>query len=376
MSSDYSEFRRHFPVLARRAFLFAGGMSPMADVVRDELHGFLAEWEQDPVGAFDRRERDSARLRRGLGALLGVDAADVTITTNTSEGSNRVISMMAEAAGDVVLVDDTSYPTSIYPWLTKSDKRVEYFPRLADPPQLIDRLAAGDVAAVALSHVGAQTGFRHDLGEIGRLVHAAGALLLVDVAQSAGCIPVAAMDADAIVGTCAKWLLGPAGVGFLWIAPEVRERLRIRDVGYLTALVPEDAYPRDVVPAFPPGGASLELGIPATGLLAGAAAGVELILNLGPERIEARVLDLVAPLLDELVRVGIDVITPQTAAQRAGVVFARTPQAVAIRDELRQRGVDIGGWASGMLRIDPHAYNDETDIAAALDGIRHTMRRG
>jgi selenocysteine lyase/cysteine desulfurase len=116
-------------------------------------------------------------------------------------------------------------------------------------------------------------------------------------------------------------------------------------------------------------GRQLELGIPALACLAPARAGIELLMTAGIARVAERVEELVAMCVTGLVARGIKVRTPLDTASRAGVVAIEHPEAVALAQFAKSRGVDIGGYPWGVARIDPHAFNDEEDIERLLAAI-------
>lgn len=370
---DLDDFREQFPVLTDRTHLFAGMVAPLATPVLQELQAWQERWRTDPVGGFDQYVADAARLRRSFAGLIGAQEHEIAVLGNTSEGSNRVIGMLAARSRPVVLVDDTTFPTMIYPWLTKTTKRVEYAPpeKLADSGWLAGRLERGDVLAVAVSHVGNLNGFRHDLERLSSATRPNEVLLLVDAAQSAGVTPidVERMGVDVLTTTALKWLLGTPGVGLMYMRRSLREQLALADCGYLQAQVDGDTWPRTNVPEFPPTVASLEIGIPAIGCLAASAMGIELLLATGVEAIAARVEKLMDELLPALDVRGFELRTPPDATRRAGVVAATYPHAAELYEFLRQRRIDIGGFAHGLVRIDPHGYNTADDIAGLLDAI-------
>lgn len=379
-SATLSDLREAIPVLQERTYLFAGAMAPLADPVAAELGAWRRMWEEDPMGAFNHHTADGNRLRRAFAALIGASSEEIAILSSTSEGSNRVIGMLSASRRRTVLVDDTTFPTMIYPWLTKTDKEIEYVPsgRLSNGDWLERRLKKGDVLAVAVSHVGNTNGIRHDLTALSTATQPNDVLLLVDAAQSTGAIPIAveAMGVDILTTTSLKWLLGPPGIGLLYVREGLQRDLPLSDVGYLQARVEGNVWPRVEVPDYPSVAASLELGIPAIPGLAAAAAGIELLLSVGVEAIEERVDDLMSLAIPALEDRGFEVVTPRPSRERAGVISARHPRSEELAGFLANRRIDIGGFPGGTVRVDPHGYNTTADIEtmlAAIDDFTRTQ---
>lgn len=366
------ELRALMPVLEQRTHLFAGAVAPLAEPVRAELQAWVEVWSTDPMAAFDLHVTHGDRLRTAFAELIAARPDEVAVLSSTSEGANRIIGALAGEPREVVLVDETTFPTSIYPWLTKTDKRVEYVPRhqLGDPAWLGPRLAREDVLAVSLSHVGNTNGFRHDLEALATVTRPTGTLMLVDAAQSSGAIPidVEGMGIDAMVTTTLKWMLGPPGIGLLYVRGDLMERLPLADVGYLRAQF-EGPWPRTEVPDYPSVAATLELGIAAVPGLAAAAAGIDLIRSVGIDAIAGRIERHMARLVPELSERGFLVNTPEQPERRGGVLSARHPKAAEIGQWLADRRICIGGYPGGTVRIDPHGYNDDGDIDRLLASI-------
>ena len=108
-----------------------------------------------------------------------------------------------------------------------------------------------DTVAVCVTHVAPFTGRRHDLRAIADAAHAHGAMLLVDAAQSTGIVPIDVTrdGVDALVTTAMKWLLGPPGIGFLYLSPELLADAPTLDVGYLGLDAPLGEWPPNAMPA-------------------------------------------------------------------------------------------------------------------------------
>lgn len=370
---DLEGFRRSVPILKERTYLFAGMVAPMTTRVAAAMDRWRVEWAANPLDAFNVYRDELEHLRRVFSRLIGATPAEIGVVGNTSEGSNRIIGMLARRPRPVVLVDDTTYPTMIYPWITKTDKQIEYIDseKMADTNWLGRRLDRGDVLALAVSHVGNFTGFRHDLRALGALTRATGTCLVVDAAQSTGLIPldVVEMGVDALATTSLKWLLGPPGVGLMYMSRELLEELPLADCGYAEAQFDGIVWPRSHLPHFPPTGASLELGVPAVNNLAAVSAGIELVMEVGVESIEARVSLLMASLWDILDERGFDLRTPRAAERRGGVLAGSHPRAEELAEFLRTRAVDIGGFAGGKIRVDPHGYNNQDDVHRFEEGL-------
>ncbi len=374
---DLARFRAEFPITRTRAYLFSGAMAPAAAPVRAAWDEWTDRWSGDPNAVYtgDGLLGAADRLRESFAALIGADRATIAITDNTCRAANVAIRILAERPGGNVVVDDGTYPSSAYPWYARGDREVRYVPTdgVTDAAGALAERIDADTVAVCITHVAPFTGRRHDLRAIADAAHARGAKLVVDAAQSTGVVPIDVDrdGVDVLVTTAMKWLLGPPGIGFLHLHPDMLAEAPVLDVGYLGLDAPLGDWPPHTMPPIVADARRYELGLPNLPGVFAARAGIELLRDVGIERVFARVEELVGRCMDGLAERGAELLTPADPAQRAGVIAFRHPDPQGLFDLCRGRGVDIG--AIGAVRVDPHAFNDEDDIdrfLACCDAFR------
>ena len=376
---DLAAFRHAFPITESRAYLFSGGLAPAATPVRAAMDAWIDRWMYEPLYHRARYFEAWEEVRSRLGTLFNVSAECIALTDNTSRASNLAVAIVDASPGANVVVDDTTYPSSLYPWLLPSRRVIEVrtvrgpAPRPEDVAALVD----ARTAAVSVSHVSAMTGYRHDLAALADVAHSRNALLIVDAAQSAGAVPIdlGAVPVDLLSGVSMKWLLGPPGIGVLYVAPHLLERLRPPQVGYVgtEAVVAGDAPGGDAPGGgglrFAPGARRLEIGIGNLPGLAAFAAALQLIASVGVPSINERIETLVDASITGMAGRGMRLATPAAAPHRAGIIAAHLGAGEALAAFLRTRGVDTWGYPSGRIRVDPHGFNDEEDVARFLAGL-------
>ena len=375
-------FRPLFPITETRAYLFAGGLAPAAIPVKAALDEWSDRWMFDPAYHRARYFDEWEILKARLAAVLGADAGEIAIVDNTSRGSNLTVQMIESPPGANIVTDPTSHPSAVWPWLLPDRSPVEVRKVPVGPPSSwaagIEERVNEDTVAVIVSHVDARTGFRHDLGRLADLAHGAGGYLIVDAAQSAGAVPIdaAADGVDFMSGTLMKWLLGPPGLGFLYARSEHVDVLPPPHVGYVGshwAERPDDSGNL----AFGPGAARHEIGLADLPGIAAARRGLDIILEAGIPAIEHHVLDLTDQMIDGLAEREIEILTPASRADRAGVVAFHFAGAVPLCRYLRKLGVDVWGYPEDdRVRADPHLYNTSGDVERLLAGIDAYRRRG
>jgi selenocysteine lyase/cysteine desulfurase len=242
---------------------------------------------------------------------------------------------------------------------------------MGDPAMpLMEALTHQTVGVVAVSHVAPYTGVRHNLERLAEAAHSQSALLFVDAAQSTGTMPIDVRrdGIDVLVTTAMKWLLGPPGIGFLYIRRELLEQAPMVELGYFGTRAP-NGWPRTELPSLAEGGRRFEPGMPSLSGLAAAFAGIGLIRAVGTERIHEHIERLVSRCIQGLLERGMHVRTPDVPEARGSVVAVEHLRATEVVTSLRKLGVDIGTYEHGVFRVDPHAFCIDEDVDRFLDEL-------
>ena len=221
---------------------------------------------------------------------------------------------------------------------------------------------------VQITHVCYRNGARIDVPAVVRLAHSRGALVLLDAFQSVGAmqVDVAAMGVDFAVGGMLKYLLGTAGIGFLYVARRHIETLTPTVSGWFAQA---DIGAMDIFANTPsPTARRFETGTPPVPNCYAAEAGIDLIRAMGPTALEARIRELTGAAMDRLSAAGCQLATPREDARRGPQVAVRCRDAAAMTERLAERGVVVS-WREDKVRAMFHAYNDGSDIDALVAGL-------
>jgi cysteine desulfurase / selenocysteine lyase len=317
------------------------------------------------------------RLKAVLGRLVGVPAEEVILGNSTTYGLQLLVQGLDWRAGDEVLLVDGDFPATIVPWLPLAERGVRV--RLLRPEGGV--LDAGQLAAeltpatrlFCTSWVFSFTGHAVDLAALGQVCRRAGVTFVVNGSQAVGARPLdlAELPVDALVSCGFKWLCGPYGTGFCWLAPDLLASLTYRPAYWLGHLGQDDlgqeaAYRlRDGV-----GAAAYDVFGTANFLTFRPwTASVEYLLGLGIDRVAARDQALVERFLQGLDPDRYRLVSPGQGPRRSTlVVFGhhrpeRTPE---LYRRLEAAGVDVA-FRRGRLRVSPHLYNTDADLDRALE---------
>src|ERR1043166_755591 len=177
----------------------------------------------------DRLRAIRAEARGGPARLIGADAGEIALTTNTSYGINLAARMIPFEPGDVVLVSDGEFPANVFPWRHLADRGVtmELLPVTVegwpDEARMLESMDDPRVRALAVSHVQFHTGYKADLARLGAAARASDTWLVVDAIQALGHVAFDVRETPVDILACGaqKWLLSPWGSGFCYVRREL-----------------------------------------------------------------------------------------------------------------------------------------------------------
>jgi selenocysteine lyase/cysteine desulfurase len=358
---DHELLRAEFPVLSELTYLNAGtcGPLPRAAGAATTVLQHEAETRGRAGEHYGRLVQAQEDRRARYATLVGADPADVALTSSTTEGIVRVLEGLDWSAGDEVLIAEQEHPGLLGPLAALVQQRGVVV-RAAPLEDLVE--AVDDATTlVACSHVRWTDGTLAPaaLAEVGRRVP-----VLLDGAQGAGAVPVDvhALGCSYYAASGQKWLCGPIGTGFLWIAPDRRPDLHVRAPGYGNLQVPADglaARPWDDARAFDGLSTSAEASL-------GATTAMDVLAGAGWADVQARAADLAGTLAERLRDSGRRV----APRDRTTLVSWADEAPVATRDRLSDAGVvirDLPG--TDLLRASVGAWNDERDLDRLLDAL-------
>jgi isopenicillin-N epimerase len=190
--------------------------------VLDEYQRWQRELEREPAEFLSRRfDELVGEARSALAAYLGAAAADLVFVANATTAMNTVARSLGLGPGDEVLISDQEYGAIELIWAATGARVVR-----ASPDSLWEHVTAA-TRVFSISHVASPTGAILPVAELCAQAREAGLFSVVDGAHAPGHVPVdlPAIAADAYAGNCHKWMCAPKGAGFLWVHPEVQERI-------------------------------------------------------------------------------------------------------------------------------------------------------
>jgi selenocysteine lyase/cysteine desulfurase len=365
--------RDEFPIFESATYLNSCSQGALSHRVRDAVEGWLAGWDENGA-EWDFWVERNETFRSSIASLLHARADDVAVTTSVSQGVSALVSALPlEQGRNRIVISEYEFPTvgQIAHAQELRGAEVVHVTPGDDGSIGAERFAEAideRTALVCCTTLSYRSGHRHDVSAIAEIAHDAGALVLADSYQACGAVEldVRSLGADAITGGTVKYLLGTAGLGFMWVRPEVHEALVPTQTGWFAD---EDIFAMSIADYSPHRSARrFDSGTPPVPALYAAVAGLSLVAEAGVPAIEAHVEALGTRLIDGLEELGATVVTPRDAARRGPLVCVRSTDVAALVATLAAERIVVSS-REDKLRIALHLYNVEADVDTLLDAL-------
>jgi len=384
---DISDARALFPGTENQVYLNVSlnGLVPVPS--RDAAARHL---EERVMGRAVKEElhAQAERVRGEVARLLGAETGEIAITKNVTEGLNIFAAGVDWKPGDnVVLCPELEHPNNVFLWYnlrqTKGVEIREVPPEEGHIPvaRMVDAMD-GRTRMVSASHVTFSPGFIADIGKLAREAHSRGVLILVDAAQSAGCLQtdVKALGVDGLAMGTQKALLALYGLGFVYLEESVAEKLTPVFVGRYGMDLGPDAHETAIGTGdltFKAGALRFELSNYSYMGLATVEPSLALIHAMGVDKIEAHVRGLASTLASGLWEMGLPVVGGAPGPHLAHIVAvgksgggrhyeADDPAMNRLYEHLRANDVSLS-IRRGVLRMAVGVYNSRQEIDRVLE---------
>ena len=366
MNVDWNAIRAEFPALATWTFLNTATFGQLPRRATDAVVRHFAHRDELACGDFLRWYDDMDRVRAKAARLVGGAAEDIAFIPNAATALAVLLAGLDWRQGDRILTLEHEFPNNLY------------------GPVLLDRLGVemavcswerfyesvdSRTRLVSISSVNYNTGFAPPLVELAAFLRQRGVLLFVDGTQSVGALrfDVGSVQPDMLAVHGYKWLVSPAGAGFMYVRPELRKQLRPNVLGWRSH---RDWRNVDNlhhgVPELSDGAERYEGGAVTFEVIYAMEAAIDLILKIGPDVIEERVLDLA-----EKTRVVLRDAGASIEPQCSPIVAARFQDrdVSGLARDLKENRVLVAA-RRGHLRVSPHFYNNEQDLERLSGALR------
>ncbi|HYK21506.1 MAG TPA: aminotransferase class V-fold PLP-dependent enzyme [Pyrinomonadaceae bacterium] len=375
--------RDEFPTLASGIHLLSHSLGPVPRAARESMMAYIDAWEHHT--SEDAWATSWWTLSRRVGdriaQILGGASGSVQIQPNASLALATVASCFDFKPGrNKVVTSALDFPSMEYFWdaQRQSGARVEVIPSsdgISVPLERILEAIDNETCLVALAHTSYRSSYRVDAPAIVRRAHEKGALVLLDVYQSAGVLQLDAAEwnVDFLIGGTIKWLCGGPSCGYLYVRPDLQRDLRPRLTGWVAHDSPFGfahapmRYAKSV--------RRFAQGTPSIPALYSAMPGLDLIEAVGVSEIAAESQRRTQSMINFALERDWTINTPLEQDQRGGSVMIGARNAPAVVERLAERKVFVDWRPSAGLRISPHFFNTDEEIEEALQILASVLAK-
>jgi kynureninase len=376
------EWRKEFPILENTIYMISHSLGAMPERTRRNLQEYAEVWATRGIRAWEEGWwRMPVEVGSLVGRIIGAQPGEVVMHPNVSTCLSIVLSCL-EWSGERnrVVSEGLNFPSNFYNLHGLERLGAQVISVASDDgiEVPLDRLLAAideRTKLVCVSHVIFRSSFVQDLAAITKRAHAVGAMVLADIYQSAGTVPVNVRElgVDFATGGSVKWLCGGPGAGYLYVRRELWPALEPRFTGWM-------AHKRPF--AFEPGPIDYAddvfrflNGTPNIPALYSARAGYEIVAEVGVENIRAKSLRQTERLIDLAEDAGFRVNCPKDARRRGGTVVIEVPDGEAVTRELSRRDVLADYRPGAGIRVAPHFYTKDEELEITIQEMSRIVAR-
>lgn len=367
--------RERFPILSRTNYLISNSLGAAPAAVAESLQGYFEAWATRGVRAWEEGWWTlAAELGDRLAPLIGAGRGEVVFQPNVTLAHAVVFSAFTfRGTRPRVVTDAMHFPSLLYllDGLRPEGAEVVVVPSddgvTVDTQRLVEAIDER-TAFVNVSHVLFKSAYIHEVEAIAERARRVGAVSIVDGYQAVGTMPVdvEALGVDVYIGGCLKWLCGGPGAAFLWVRPELRDRLGPRLTGWMSHERPFAFEPQ--LDRRPDAWRFLH-GTPSIPALCAARPGLEIVRRVGVGAIRAKSERQTARLLALAEARGYHCTTPSHPSRRAGTVALQVDHGYEVSQGLKALDILCDYRPGAGIRLSPHFYTRDDELDAAIDAI-------
>ncbi len=376
LEKDLDLIRKEFPILERCVYLISNSLGAVPKKTQGDLKRFYQMWAEEGASAWEKEWWDlSRKVGNQVAFFLGAGEDEVTMMPNATHCHWVALSikfLAKDKRRKKIIMTDHDFPSMIYAiskisdfmgWkleIVKSNGRpgidVEHILKRVDEKTLF----------VATSHVYFKSAYIQNIKQITARAREVGALTLIDGYHAPGVIPVDVkmLDVDFYVGGCLKWLCGGPGNAFLYVRPDLSDRLQPQLTGWFAHKEPF-LFAQEM--EYTQGAYRFMSGTPPVPCLYTAKTGLDIIKKMEISEIRDKSLSLTELIIKAAKEREFHLFTPDENDLRGGAVSIILPHAFPVKQALEQRGVKVDFRKSedkeqDIIRVGPHFYSKDEEI--------------
>jgi len=377
LTDELLQWRSEFPILEKAVYLISHSLGAMPKSTYDRLHEYAEVWATRGVRAWAEGWWNMpVTVGDEVGKIIGANPGSVVMHQNVSICQSLILSCLEPTRErNKIVYSELNFPSVMYVYeahardgkltieTVKSDDGISV--------PLERMLAAIDETTllVPFSHVLFKSAFLQDAKAIIDRAHEVGALVVLDTYQSAGTVPfsVKELNADFATGGSVKWLCGGPGAGYLYVRPDLQNKLEPKTTGWMAH---EHPFAFDTELHYASNITRFLHGSPAIPALYAAQSGYRIINEIGVNKIRAKSVRQTEYLIQLAEEAGFVVTSPKDSSRRGGTVTVAHESASAIAKELIRREFVIDYRPGAGVRISPHFYTTDNELELVIEEMK------
>jgi kynureninase len=380
---DLLGWRKEFPALDSVVHMISHSLGAMPRRTCERLQEYAETWSSRGIRAWEEGWwAMPAAVGDLVGRIIGAGPGEVVMQQNVSTCVATVLSCFDwSGPRNKIVSEDLNFPSNLYQChaAEKLGARVVTVPSDDGISVPLERLLAAideETSLVFVSHMLFRSSFIQDIEAITRRAHESGAMVLADIYQSAGCVPVdvRALEVDFATGGSVKWLCGGPGAGYLYVRRDLWPKLEPRFTGWMAHKRPF-GFETGAIDYAEDGYRFLN-GTPAIPALYAASSGYEIIAEIGVQRIRQKSVRQTARLIELAQEAGFRVNGPRDPAERGGTVVIDVPDGAEVTRELLRRNFLVDHRPGAGIRVAPHFYSKDEELDLTIREMQAIVRNG
>ena len=385
MNDELLKFRSEFPILEKTVYLISHSLGAMPRATYDRLHEYADIWASRGVRAWAEGWWDKpVTVGNEVAQIIGADANTVVMHQNVSICQSLILSCLLPLPSDSkrnkIVCEELNFPSVMYVYEAHArahNLRIETVRSddgITIPTERMLAAIDEETLLVPISHVLFKSAYLQDARAITARAHEVGALVVLDTYQSAGTVPFSVKDlnVDFATGGSVKWLCGGPGAGYLYVRPDLIDKLEPKTTGWMAH---EHPFAFESEMHYAPNVTRFLHGSPAIPALYAAESGYKIINAIGVDAIREKSVRQTQYLISLAEAAGFRVTSPKDPNRRGGTITVWDDNAAALTKELVRREFIVDYRPGAGVRISPHFYTKDEElelIIAEMKKIRDT----
>jgi kynureninase len=371
------KWRSEFPILDKTVYLISHSLGAMPRETYQQMQKYADTWATRGVRAWSEGWWEMpVTVGDEVGRIIGADPRTVVMHQNVSICQSLILSCFVPTPKrNKIVYSELNFPTVMYVYEAHArDGRLRIETVKSDDGITVPlerMLAAIDETTllVPISHVLYKSGFLQDAKAITDRAHEVGAMVVLDLYQSAGTVPFSVKDlnVDFATGGSVKWLCGGPGAGYLYVRPDLIGRFQPQTTGWMAH---EEPFAFDTKLRYASGIERFLHGSPSIPALYAARSGYKIINEIGVPAIREKSVRQTTRLMELAREAGFRVTSPPDPASRGGTITIAVDHASAVTRELVRREIIVDYRPGAGVRISPHFYTNDDEVEHVISEMK------